>query len=56
MARTGPCLEKLSRKTALAVVNRMSKMLETDFVDDIFTDFMKDGFELDLMDNLNVGD
>ena len=56
MSKTGPCLEQLNRKTALAVVNRITRLSNSNFMENVFINTMKEGFDLDLVDQLSVGD
>jgi len=56
MSKTGPCLEKLNRKTAVAVTNRITQLQASNFMDNLFFNFVKEGFDLDLVDSLQVGD
>jgi len=54
MSKTGPCLEQLSRKTALAVTNRITKLTGANFMDNIFMDVAREGFDLDLVEQLTI--
>jgi len=54
MSKTGPCLEQLNRKTALEVTNRITKLVGINFMDNIFMDVTREGFDLDLVDQLTI--
>ena len=56
MSKTGPCLEQLNRKTATDVTNRVVKLSGANFMEGIFMDVIKDGFDLDLADALTIED
>jgi hypothetical protein len=54
--RTGPVIEQLNRKTAVALTNRTTQLMASNFQDNLFVDFVQEGFDLDLIDSLPVGD
>ncbi len=54
MSKTGPCLDQLNRKTALGVTDRIIKLSGTTFMNDLFMDVIREGFDLDLVDNLTI--
>jgi len=56
MSKTGPCLEQLNRKTATDVTNRIVKLSGANFMEGLFMNVIKDGFDLDLADSLSIGD
>lgn len=56
MSKTGPCLDQLNRKTALAVTNRITKLINANFMESVFMETMKEGFELNLIDSLTIED
>lgn len=56
MSRTGPCIEQLNRKTALAVTNRITRLANADFMENVFLDVMGEGFDLQLTDQLTIED
>lgn len=56
MSKTGPCLEQLNRKTATDVTNRIVKLSSANFMEGIFMNVIKDGFDLGLADSLNIED
>lgn len=56
MMKTGPVIEQLKRKTAVNLTNRVSQLMASNFQDNLFLDFIQEGFDLDLIDSLPVGD
>lgn len=56
MSKTGPCIEQLNRKTALAVTNRIARLANANFMDNVFLEVMGEGFDLQLADQLTIED
>lgn len=56
MMKTGPCLENLNRQSAIKVTNRLTQIMASHFMDSVFTEFVREGIILDLVDQLQVGD
>ena len=56
MVKTGPCLEKLNRKTGILLTNKIIKILNSQFLAKTCMGFFQEFFELDLVDNLALED
>ena len=56
MVKTGPCIEKLNRKTATQLTNKIIKILNSQFLAKTCIGFFQEFFELDLVDNLTLED
>ena len=54
MVKTGPCIEKLHRKTAMQLTNKIIKILNSQFMAKSCLGFFEEFMELELIDNLTL--